>query len=98
MSAFALSFGLIFLAELGDKSQLVALWFAPRYHWAIVLLGVPLATLTVHLASTAIGATGSDLLPESVGRGSVGLSCFAFARGGLLGDTLDEGERQQAKT
>lgn len=31
MSAFFLSTALIFIAELGDKSQLVALWFSTRY-------------------------------------------------------------------
>ena len=98
MSAFLLSFGLIFLAELGDKSQLVALWFATRYHWAIVLLGVTLATLTVHLASTAIGATVSDLLPEPVVLAIVGLSFFAFALWGLRGDKLEEDPTREAQT
>ena len=98
MSAFLLSFGLIFLAELGDKSQLVALWFATRYHWAIVILGVTLATLTVHLASTAIGATVSDLLPEPVVLAIVGLSFFAFAIWGLRGDKLGDEERHEART
>src|SRR4051812_11609087 len=98
MSAFLLSFGLIFLAELGDKSQLVALWFATRYHWAIVILGVTIATLTVHLASTAIGATVSDLLPEAVVLGPVGVSFFALALWGPRGGTLDDTERRQGTT
>jgi putative Ca2+/H+ antiporter (TMEM165/GDT1 family) len=98
MSAFLISFGLIFLAELGDKSQLVALWFATRYHWAIVILGVTIATLTVHLASTAIGATVSDLLPEPVVLGIVGVSFFAFALWGLRGDKLDDEPARQART
>src|SRR6185436_10063586 len=98
MSSFALSFGLIFLAELGDKSQLVALWFATRYHWAIVILGVTIATLAVHLASTAIGSTVAGVLPEAVVLGIVGVSFCAFGLWGLRGDTLDEGERRQATT
>jgi putative Ca2+/H+ antiporter (TMEM165/GDT1 family) len=98
MSAFLLSFALIFLAELGDKSQLVALWFATRYHWAVVLLGVTIATLTVHLASTAIGATVADVLPEAVVLGIVGLSFYAFALWGLRGDKLDEDPTREAQT
>ena len=47
MSAFLLSTALIFVAELGDKSQLVALWFATRYRWWVVLSGVTVATLVV---------------------------------------------------
>jgi len=98
MSAFLLSFALIFLAELGDKSQLVALWFATRYHWAIVILGVTIATLTVHLASTAIGATVADVLPEAVVLAIVGVLFFAFALWGLKGDSLEESDRRQART
>ena len=90
MPAVLVSFGLIFLAELGDKSQLVALWFATRYHWALVLLGVTIATLAVHLASTAIGASAADVLPEWLVLTVVGLSFFAFAWWGLRSDTLEE--------
>jgi putative Ca2+/H+ antiporter (TMEM165/GDT1 family) len=90
MSAAFLSFLLIFLAELGDKSQLVALWFATKYHWLIVLLGVTAATLVVHLGSTAIGASAADLLPEPAVLLVAGLSFFAFAAWGLRGDTFDE--------
>jgi Ca2+/H+ antiporter, TMEM165/GDT1 family len=98
MPAFALSFALIFVAELGDKSQLVALWFATRYHWGIVLLGVTIATLAVHLASTAIGATAADVLPEAVVLSMVGVSFFAFAIWGLRGDTLEQREERPAST
>jgi len=90
VSAFLLSFGLIFVAELGDKSQLVALWFATRYRWWLVILGVTLATLFVHLISTAIGAGASDILPEWLVLTIVGLSFFGFAIWGLRGDTLEE--------
>ena len=90
MSAFLLSFGLIFVAELGDKSQLVALYFATRYRWWLVILGVTIATLVVHLASTAIGAGASDLLPDWLVLTVVGLSFFGFAIWGLRGDTLEQ--------
>jgi putative Ca2+/H+ antiporter (TMEM165/GDT1 family) len=92
MSAFFVSFFLIFFAELGDKSQLVALWFATRYRWWLVILGVSLATLVVHLGSTAIGASVSDLLPEEVLLAIVGLSFFGFAAWSLRGDTLESKE------
>jgi putative Ca2+/H+ antiporter (TMEM165/GDT1 family) len=93
MSAFAVSFAVIFLAELGDKSQLVALWFSTRYAWWLVILGVTIATLVVHLGSTAIGATTADLLPEAVLLTIVGLSFFAFALWSLRGDKIDEEQR-----
>jgi len=98
MSAFFVSFGLIFFAELGDKSQLVALWFATRYRWWLVIAGVTVATLLVHLASTTIGASADALLPEPVLLIVVGVSFFVFAAWGLRGDTLDEAERPFART
>jgi putative Ca2+/H+ antiporter (TMEM165/GDT1 family) len=89
MSAFVISFAVIFVAELGDKSQLVALWFATRYHWLNVILGVTAATLLVHLGSTAIGASFADLLPEAAVLLAAGASFFVFAAWSLRGDTLE---------
>jgi putative Ca2+/H+ antiporter (TMEM165/GDT1 family) len=90
MPAFFVSFVLIFFAELGDKSQLVALWFATRYRWWLVLAGVSVATLVVHLGSTALGESLGSLLPESLLLIVVALSFFVFAAWGLRGDRIDE--------
>lgn len=46
---------MIFVAELGDKSQLMALTFAARYRILPVLAGITLATSVVHAVSVAIG-------------------------------------------
>ena len=54
-TAFAISFGVVFVAELGDKSQLMALTFATRYRTLPVLVGITLATAAVHAVSVAIG-------------------------------------------
>ena len=94
MSAFLLSSGLIFVAELGDKSQLVALWFATRHRWWIVLSGVTAATLVVHLASVGAGRILDGLVPEAALRVVVGLSFFGFAWWSLRGDTLGEDDTQ----
>lgn len=90
MSAFFLSTALIFAAELGDKSQLVALWFATRYRWWLVLAGVSVATLVVHLGSVAIGRAFDEILPENVLLIIVGVSFFFFAAWSIRGDRLDE--------
>ena len=55
LHAFFLSFGVIFVAELGDKSQLMALAFATRYKTVPVLVAITLATGIVHLISVGIG-------------------------------------------
>jgi len=97
VSAFLLSTVLIFVAELGDKSQLVALWFSTRYRWWLVLAGVTAATLVVHLGSVAIGRAVDQLLPERVLLLIVGLSFFAFAAWSLRGDTMDEAESERQR-
>jgi putative Ca2+/H+ antiporter (TMEM165/GDT1 family) len=51
VDAFLLSLGVVFLAELRDKSQLMALAFAARYRAMTVLLAVTTATLVVHAGS-----------------------------------------------
>jgi putative Ca2+/H+ antiporter (TMEM165/GDT1 family) len=55
MHAFWLSLAVIFVAELGDKSQLMALAFATRYRTLPVLIGITAATALVHLFSVFIG-------------------------------------------
>ncbi len=59
IDAFLLSTAVIFLAELGDKSQLMALAFATRYRALPVLIGITLATLLVHAGSVVLGATAA---------------------------------------
>ena len=61
--AFLLSFIVIFVAELGDKSQLMALAFATRYKPLPVLIGISIATAVVHLISVVIGAVIGASLP-----------------------------------
>ncbi len=90
MSGFLIATGLIFIAELGDKSQLVALWFATRYRWWTVIAGVTAATLLVHLASVAAGRVLDNLIPEDVLLVIVGLSFLGFAWWSIRGDTLEE--------
>ncbi len=94
MSAFLLSTLVIFVAELGDKSQLVALWFATRYRWWTVLGGVTAATLLVHLGSVAAGRVLEDVVPEAVLRVIVGLSFLGFAWWSIRGDSLDEDDKR----
>ena len=63
MEAFLLSTGIIFIAELGDKSQLMAMTFAARYRAVTILLAITAATATVHLVSVLLGAALGVALP-----------------------------------
>src|ERR1700691_2120881 len=56
MEAFLVSFGLVALAELGDKTQFLALMLASRFHRPLpILAGIFVAVLLNHAASAAIG-------------------------------------------
>jgi Ca2+/H+ antiporter, TMEM165/GDT1 family len=96
MDAFLLSFGVIFLAELGDKSQLMAMAFATRYKATSVLIGITLATAVVHALSVVIGWAAAVNLPVDVINMAAGLAFLAFAAWTIRGDSLTPEERARA--
>ena len=55
LAATLLTLGVVFLAELGDRSQLITMTYALRYRWWVVLTGVTIAAFTVHGVSVTIG-------------------------------------------
>jgi putative Ca2+/H+ antiporter (TMEM165/GDT1 family) len=63
LAATLLSLGVVFLAELGDRSQLIALTYALRYRWWVVLPGVAIAAFLVHGVSVTIGHFLGATLP-----------------------------------
>ena len=96
-AAFWLSFGVIFVAELGDKSQLMALAFATRYRAWPVIAAITAATTIVHLGSVALGSGFSELLPGRWVNLVAALAFFAFAAWTLRGDALSDEERRRAR-
>jgi putative Ca2+/H+ antiporter (TMEM165/GDT1 family) len=62
-NAFLVSAALIFVAELGDKSQLMALAFATKYKFWPTVTGIFFATLLVHAGSVLIGRVAAAALP-----------------------------------
>lgn len=97
IDAFLLSCAVIFVAELGDKSQLMALAFATRYRALPVLIGITLATATVHALSVALGAGLGLALPTKPMAIVAGIAFFAFAAWTLRGDALSEDEEARAR-
>jgi Ca2+/H+ antiporter, TMEM165/GDT1 family len=93
---FWVSLGLVFLAELGDKTQLVALMLATRFKAGIVLAGVFVATLLVHAFSVALGGITGRFLPHGWILLLSGLAFIAFAIWTWRGDRLDD-EDQKVK-
>jgi putative Ca2+/H+ antiporter (TMEM165/GDT1 family) len=99
MYAFLLSTAVIFVAELGDKSQLMAMTFASRYRARDVLLGITAATAIVHLVSVGIGRFIGNAFAGYQGVISVvaGIAFLAFAVWTLRGDELTEEEASKAR-
>lgn len=79
MDSLLAAFGLIFVAELGDKTQLVALGFGARHRFAPVLIGVVLAYAVTNLLSVLLGSALGAAFPErAIGIGG-GLLFLGFA-------------------
>ena len=93
MEAFLVSTGIVALAEMGDKTQLLSLVLAARFRkpWPIVL-GILVATLANHALAGAVGAWVTSVLGPQVLRWVLGGSFIAMAVWMLIPDKLDEGE------
>ncbi|SFL76582.1 TMEM165/GDT1 family protein [Geodermatophilus ruber] len=90
------SFGVIFVAELGDKSQLMALTFATRFRPWPVIAGITIATAIVHLASVGLGYGLGAALPTGWIGLTAAIAFFAFGFWTLRGDVLTDDEKEKA--
>ncbi len=72
------AFTLLFLAELGDKSQLMALSLAHRYHAGPVLAGLCAAFLVLNILAVGVGAVLYELVPKVAIRVVAGVLFLAF--------------------
>ena len=95
--ATAVSFAVIFVAELGDKSQLMALTFATRFRPWPVLIGITIATAVVHLVSVAVGYGLGATLPTGWIALIAGIAFLAFGAWTLRGDKLTDDEKTKAE-
>ncbi|WP_186627510.1 TMEM165/GDT1 family protein [Rhodococcus sp. BP22] len=96
LSALLLSFVVIFIAELGDKSQLMAMTFALRYRWYVVIGGITVATTVVHLISVAVGHFLGLSIPTNLIAVIGGIAFVIFGLWTLRGDSLSDDEGQKA--
>lgn len=63
LSVFITSFGIIFLAELGDKTQLTAMALALRFPWRRIFIGIALAFALLNLGAVVVGKLLFAVLP-----------------------------------
>jgi putative Ca2+/H+ antiporter (TMEM165/GDT1 family) len=96
-ASLAVSSAAIFIAELGDKSQLMALAFTARYRPWQVLLGITLATTLVHAVSVGLGVTLGAALPGELVSLVAGLAFLGFAAWTLRGDALSDQDNRRAR-
>ncbi|OZE83098.1 TMEM165/GDT1 family protein [Rhodococcoides fascians] len=96
LSALLLSFAVIFVAELGDKSQLMAMTFALRYKWYVVIGGITIATTVTHLVSVAVGHFLGLSIPTHLISIVAGVAFVVFGLWTLKGDKLSDDEGDKA--
>ncbi len=91
MDAFLVSTGLVALAEMGDRTQLLAFLLAARYQRpAPIILAILLATLANHAAAGALGTWLTTLLGPEALRWVLGISFIAMAAWMLKPDEIDD--------
>lgn len=91
MEAFFVSTSIVALAEMGDKTQLLALLLAVKFRqpWPIVF-GIFVATIANHALAGAAGAWVTTVLGPDVLRWVLGVSFIAMAVWMLIPDRIDE--------
>ncbi len=100
MNGLLVSTGVVALAEIGDKTQLLALVLACRWRKPIpIILGIFVATLANHAAAALVGVTVTEFLGPQTLKWLLGLGFLAMAGWMFVPDTLDdaEGEPRAAK-
>lgn len=98
MEAFLISTGIVALAEIGDKTQLLALVLAAKYRKPVpIVLGILVATLVNHAVAGYVGAWVSSAVGAELMRWILGISFLAMAGWMLIPDKLDDEEDKPAR-
>jgi putative Ca2+/H+ antiporter (TMEM165/GDT1 family) len=98
MTAFLISIGVVALAEIADKTQLLALVLAARFRkpWPIIL-GIFFATLANHFLAGAVGTFIARQFGPDVMRWALGLSFIAMAVWMMIPDKIDESKEHDSR-
>ena len=97
VTALLVGFAVVFVAELGDKSQLMAMTFATRYRPWPVLIGITIATGVVHAVSVGVGYGLGAALPTGWINVIAAVAFLGFAGWTLRGDSLTDEEKEKAE-
>ncbi len=96
MEAFVASLLFVVLAEMGDKTQLLAMAMACRYRWQTVMWGVFVATAANHLMAAALGSYLSTIVPLNWIKVAAAASFIVFGLWTIRGDSLDEADKRSS--
>lgn len=98
ISAFILATIAVVLAEMGDKTQLLAMAFATKFRWQTVLWAVLAATLINHFMAVAVGNVITQFIPMAWIKFSAAASFIIFALWTIRGDTLGDEARDKGRS
>ncbi|MYM41564.1 TMEM165/GDT1 family protein [Duganella qianjiadongensis] len=98
MEAFLISSGIVALAEIGDKTQLLAFCLAAKFRRPLpIVAAILVATIANHAFAAAIGSWITSLLGPDILRWVLGVSFIAMAVWTLIPDKIDEDDMPLAK-
>ena len=98
MEAFLISTGIVGLAEIGDKTQLLAFLLAAKFRKPLpIVLAIFVATIANHAFAAAVGAWITSMLGPDVLRWVLGVSFLAMAAWTLIPDKIDEDDTKLAR-
>lgn len=98
MEALLISTGVVALAEIGDKTQLLAFILAAKFRKPVpIILGILVATLLNHAGAGALGAWITSLISAETLRWILGISFIAMAAWILVPDKFDEEDAKLAR-
>jgi Ca2+/H+ antiporter, TMEM165/GDT1 family len=94
MTAFLASLGFVVLAEMGDKTQLLAMAFATRYKASTVMWGVFAATVVNHFMAVLVGNYLTNIIPIQYVQIAAAVSFILFGLWTIRGDELAGEDRR----
>ena len=98
MEAFLISTGIVALAEIGDKTQLLAFILAARFRKPLpIVLGILAATLANHAFAGALGTWITSLVSPETMRWILGISFIGIAIWTLVPDQLEDGDAKPGR-
>jgi putative Ca2+/H+ antiporter (TMEM165/GDT1 family) len=98
MEAFLISTGIVALAEIGDKTQLLAFILAAKFRKPVpIIIGILVATIANHAFAGALGSWITSMVAPATMRWVLGVSFIAMAIWTLIPDKLEEDDTKLAR-